>query len=138
MGFQAGQLFVNLPVNDLQASINFFTAFGFGFNSHFTDENATCMILNDITFVMLLTKEFFKTFVSKEIVDTSSHTEVILAFSASSREEVHELVDKALAAGGKKYNDPIDHGFMYSWSFQDIDGHLWESVYMEEGTPEQA
>ncbi|OKP96973.1 VOC family protein [Paenibacillus sp. P46E] len=138
MGFQAGQLFVNLPVNDLQASINFFTALGFGFNPHFTDENATCMILNDNTFVMLLTKEFFKTFVSKEIVDTSSHTEVILAFSASSREEVHELVDKALAAGGKKYNDPIDHGFMYSWSFQDIDGHLWESVYMEEGTPEQA
>ncbi|MGN7760749.1 VOC family protein [Paenibacillus sp. 22594] len=138
MGFQAGQLFVNLPVNDLQASINFFTALGFGFNPQFTDENATCMILNDNTFVMLLTKEFFKTFVSKEIVDTSSHTEVILAFSASSREEVHELVDKALAAGGKKYNDPIDHGFMYSWSFQDIDGHLWESVYMEEGTPEQA
>ncbi|MCE3200172.1 VOC family protein [Paenibacillus sonchi] len=138
MGFKAGQLFVNLPVNDLQASINFFTALGFEFNLQYTDENATCLIINDNTFAMLLTKEFFKTFVSKEITDTSSHTEVIMAFSASSRAEVDELVHKALAAGGKKYNDPVDHGFMYSWSFQDIDGHLWETMYMEEGTAENA
>ncbi|MHA6529696.1 VOC family protein [Paenibacillus sp. BAC0078] len=138
MGFQARQLFVNLPVSDLQASINFFTALGFEFNPQYTDENATCMIINENTFAMLLKNEFFKTFVSKEIVDTSRHTEVILAFSATSRAEVDELVHKALDAGGKKYNDPVDHGFMYSWSFQDIDGHLWEIVYMEESTAENA
>lgn len=132
MGFQARQLFVNLPVSDLQASINFFTALGFEFNPQYTNEQATCMIINENTFAMLLKSEFFKTFVSKEIVDTSGHTEVILAFSATSRAEVDELVHKALDAGGKKYNDPVDHGFMYSWSFQDIDGHLWEIVYMEE------
>lgn len=132
MGYQTGQLFVNLPVSNLQDSINFFTALGFEFNPQFTNENATCMILNANTFVMLLTREFFKTFVSKEIVDTTGHTEVILAFSAASRAEVDELVNKALEAGGKPYNDPVDHGFMYSWSFQDPDGHLWEVVYMEE------
>ncbi|MEK5236295.1 VOC family protein [Paenibacillus sp. FSL L8-0470] len=132
MGFQAGQLFVNLPVDNLQNSINFFTALGFEFNPQYTDENATCMIINGNTFAMLLVKEFFNTFTSKKIIDTSGQTEVILAISASSKTEVDELVQKALAAGGKPFNNPVDHGFMYNWSFQDIDGHLWEVMYMEE------
>lgn len=132
MGYKAGQLFVNLPVSNLQDSINFFTALGFEFNPQYTDENATCMIINDNTFAMLLTKEFFNTFTSKSVVDTAGHTEVILAFSAASRAEVDELVHKALEAGGKPFNDPVDHGFMYNWSFQDIDGHLWEVMYMDE------
>lgn len=132
MGFQAGQLFVNLPVDNLQNSINFFTALGFQFNPQYTDENATCMIINGNTFAMLLVKEFFNTFTSKKIIDTSGQTEVILAISASSKTEVDELVQKALAAGGKPFNNPVDHGFMYNWSFQDIDGHLWEVMYMEE------
>lgn len=101
MGFQAGQLFVNLPVDNLQNSINFFTALGFEFNPQYTDENATCMIINGNTFAMLLVKEFFNTFTSKKIIDTSGQTEVILAISASSKTEVDELVQKALAAGGK-------------------------------------
>lgn len=133
MGYQAGQLFVNLSVNNLQESIKFFTALGFEFNPQYTDENATCMIINGNTFAMLLTKEFFGTFTSKSIIDTAGHTEVILAFSAASRAEVDELVHKALEAGGKPFNDPVDHGFMYNWSFQDIDGHLWEVMYMEQG-----
>lgn len=131
MGFQAGQVFINLPVKHLQESIDFFTALGFEFNSDYTDENATCLIINENTFAMLLTREFFGTFTSKTIIDTSSHTEVIVAISASSREQVDELVNKALAAGGKPYNDPVDMGFMYNWSFQDIDGHLWEVMYMD-------
>ncbi|WP_150266961.1 VOC family protein [Paenibacillus tepidiphilus] len=132
MGFQAGQVFINLPVNQLQASIDFFTALGFEFNPHYTDENATCMIINGNTYAMLLTREYFQTFVTKTIVDASSQAEVIIAISASSRAEVDELVNKALAAGGKPYNDPVDHGFMYNWSFQDVDGHLWEVMYMAE------
>ncbi|UQZ35980.1 glyoxalase/bleomycin resistance/extradiol dioxygenase family protein [Paenibacillus sp. PK3_47] len=132
MGFQAGQVFINFPVKDLQASVEFFTAVGFEFDPNYTDENATCMIINDKTYAMLLTREFFSTFSSKAITDTSSHTEVITAISAVSREQVDELVKKALAAGGKPYNDPSDMGFMYTWSFQDIDGHLWEIMYMDE------
>lgn len=134
MGFQAGQLFVNLPVNHLQESIDFFTALGFGFNPQYTDEKATCMIINENTFAMLLTREFFGTFTSKSIVDTSGHTEVIMALSVPSREQVDELVKKALDAGGKPFNDPVDHGFMYNWSFQDIDGHLWEVMSMDESS----
>ncbi|AIQ51942.1 VOC family protein [Paenibacillus sp. FSL R7-0331] len=132
MGFQAGQLFINLPVANLQRSIEFFTAIGFEFNPQFTDENATCMIINGNSYAMLLTREYFGTFTNKTIIDSAAHTEVITCFSAASREQVDELVQKALNAGGKPFNDPVDHGFMYNWSFQDPDGHLWEVMYMDE------
>ncbi len=95
------------------------------------------MVINENTFVMLLVETFFKTFTNKEIADTSNNTEAILAISAESREQVDELVNKALEAGGKPANDPIDHGFMYGWSFQDIDGHLWEVMYMDESAMDQ-
>lgn len=130
LALTADKTFVNLPVKDLHKTIEFFTKLGFEFNPQFTDEKATCMIINDHTFVMLLVEEFFQTFIKKEIADSSKSTEVIMALSAESREQVDEIVNRALAAGGTAYNDPIDHGFMYTWSFQDIDGHLWEFVYM--------
>lgn len=132
MGLQAKQIYVNMPVKDLNKSVNFFTKVGFEFNPEFTDENATCMVINENTFVMLLVETFFKTFTNKEIADATNNTEAILAISAESREQVDEIVNKALEAGGKPSNDPIDHGFMYGWSFQDIDGHLWEVMYMDE------
>lgn len=132
MGHQANQIFVNLPVKDLNKSIAFFTELGFSFNPQFTDEKATCMIISDNIFVMLLVESSFQTFTKKQIADASESTEVILALSANSREEVDSLVQKALAAGGKASIDAIDHGFMYTWSFQDVDGHLWELVYMDQ------
>lgn len=132
MVVQADKIFVNLPVKDLKKSIDFFTKIGFEFNPQFTDENATCMVISEHIFVMLLIEDFFKTFTKKEISDPTKSTEVILALTAESKEQVDEIVNKALAAGGKASNDPTDHGFMYVWSFQDIDGHLWELTYMEE------
>jgi uncharacterized protein len=132
MALKADKVFINLPVKDLDQSISFFTEIGFEFNPQFTDENATCMVINENAFVMLLVEDFFKTFTKKEISDTTKSTEAILAISADSREQVDEIVNKALAAGGKASNDPVDHGFMYGWSFQDIDGHLWELIYMDE------
>jgi predicted lactoylglutathione lyase len=132
------KLFVNLPVSDLKRSIDFFTQLGFTFDPQFTDDSATCMLLSDEAFVMLLVEPRFSDFVTKQICDTTTHTEVIMCVSADSREEVDALVHKALAAGGKPSNDPIDHGFMYGWSFQDPDGHLWEVMYMDpSGMPEQ-
>lgn len=119
-------------------SVEFFTKLGFEFNAQFTDENATGMIVNDNTFVMLLVESFFKTFTKKDISVAAKSTEVIVALSADSREQVDELVHKALAAGGKPSNDPADHGFMYAWSFQDIDGHLWEVMYMDASAVQQA
>jgi predicted lactoylglutathione lyase len=131
------QIFVNLPVRDLTKSVNFFTQLGFHFDPQFTDENATCMIIGDDAFVMLLVEDFFKAFTKKDLCDTATHTEVILAISAENREQVDDLVNRALAAGGQPSNDPMDQGFMYAWSFQDLDGHLWEVVYMDATAPPQ-
>jgi len=128
----ATKIFVNLPVKDLNKTIEFFTKLGFTFNPQFTDENATCMIVGEDIFVMLLVEKFFKTFTKKEICDTAKNTEVIVALSAESREKVDQMINKAIEAGGKESRAPQDHGWMYGRSFQDNDGHLWEIIYMDE------
>ncbi|GAA4392682.1 VOC family protein [Hymenobacter koreensis] len=134
----ATKIFVNLPVRDLNASVAFFTQLGFRFNAQFTDENATCMIVSEDIYVMLLVKPFFQTFTTKEIADSTKTTEVILALSAESREDVDSMVDKALAAGGKQSKELQDQGFMYARNFQDLDGHLWEVMYMDMSAVPQA
>lgn len=126
------QIFVNLPVKDLSRTVEFFKKLGFAFNPQFTDENATCMIINDNIFVMLLVEKFFKTFTKKEICDTTKDTEVIIALSTESREKVDEMMQHVFEAGGKESREPQDHGWMYGRSFQDINGHLWETIYMDE------
>jgi predicted lactoylglutathione lyase len=125
------KLFVNLAVKDLDRSVAFFTRLGFSFDPRFTDDQATCMILSDEAFVMLLVENRFKDFVKKELIDTATHVEAILALSADSREQVDELARVALEAGGQPANDPVDHGFMYGQSFYDPDGHLWEVFWMD-------
>jgi len=126
------QIFVNLPVKDLSRTVEFFKKLGFAFDAQFTDENATCMIINDNIFVMLLVEKFFKSFTKKEICDTTKHTEVIIALSTDSREKVDEMMQSVFQAGGKESREPQDHGWMYGRSFQDINGHLWEIIYMDE------
>ena len=129
----ASKIFVNLPVKNLTKSIEFFTKLGFSFNQQFTDETATCMIVTDDIFVMLLTQEKFKTFTPNEICDAKKYTEVLVCLSLEGRAKVDEMVRKAVAAGGTTYNEPQDHGFMYGHGFQDLDGHIWELIYMEPG-----
>ncbi len=124
------KIFVNLPVNDLNRSIEFFTKLGFTFNPQFTDETATCMVVSEDIFVMLLTHAKFKTFTPKEICDATKSTEVLVCLSSESRESVDGMVRKAVAAGGTTYNKPQDHGFMYAHGFQDLEGHIWELIYM--------
>jgi predicted lactoylglutathione lyase len=133
----ATKIFVNLPVKDLNKSVEFFTKLGYTFNPQFTDENATCMIVSDDIFVMLLVEKFFKKFTKKEISNASQTTEVILALSADSREKVDEMVKKAVEAGATTPNEKQDQGFMYGWGFQDLDGHLWEVMYMEPSALQQ-
>ena len=125
------QIFVNLPVKDLNKSIEFFTKVGFSFNPQFTDENATCMVMGENIFAMLLTEQYFATFISKEISDAKKVSEVITALSLGSREEVDSIMDKAFKAGGKQYKEPIDYGWMYNRNFEDLDGHQWEFFYMD-------
>lgn len=124
------KIFVNLPVQDLQRSVKFFAALGFDFNPQFTDETATCMIVSDDIFVMLLTRDKFASFTPKPIADAHAVTEVLLALSLDGREAVDAMVAKAVAAGGTTYNEPQDHGFMYAHGFQDPDGHIWELFFM--------
>ena len=131
------KIFVNLPTQNLEQSIKFFTHLGFAFNPQFTDETATGMIVSDDIYVMLLTNEKFKTFTPNSICDATKSTEVLVCLSCDSREEVDTLVHKAIDAGGTIYKDPQDHGFMYGHGFQDLDGHIWELVYMEPGAVDQ-
>lgn len=126
----ARQIFVNLPVKDLPRSVAFFTALGFSFNPQFTSENATCMIVDENIFVMLLVEPFFQGFIKKTICDAHKNTEVLVCLSCESRAEVDELAAKAVAAGGTIPREPEDHGFMYGHAFEDPDGHIWELVYM--------
>jgi uncharacterized protein len=130
----ATQIFVNLPVTDLEKSKAFYTQLGFSINEQFTDENASCVVVNDTIYVMLLTREFFRRFTTKTIVDAHTATESITAISTSSRAGVDALADRALAAGGAQTNPPQEDGFMYSRSFSDRDGHLWEVLHMDAST----
>ncbi len=126
------KIFVNLPVKDLNKTIEFFTRLGFTFNPQFTDENATCMIVGENIFVMLLVDKFFKTFTKKDISDTSKNTEVIVALAVESREKVDQVINMAVGSGGREHKKPQDHGWMYGRGFEDINGHLWEIIYMDE------
>lgn len=134
----ATKIFVNLPVKNLARSIEFFTKLGFAFNPQFTDDTAACMIVAEDIFVMLLTEEKFKSFTPKEICDARTSTEALICLSADTREKVNEMVRKAVAAGGSIYNEPQDHGFMYGHGFQDLDGHIWEVIFMEPSAIRQA
>ncbi len=125
------KIFVNLPVADLEKSMAFFRQLGYAFNPQFTDEKAACMVISDDIYAMLITHAYFKTFTPKSICDAKASTEVLVALSCDTRTAVDEIVDRAIAAGGTKCRDPQDHGFMYERSFQDLDGHIWEHVWMD-------
>jgi predicted lactoylglutathione lyase len=122
-------IFVNLPVKDLEASKRFFGELGFEFNPEFTDDSATAMVVDENIVVMLLVENRFRDFINGEIADPDT-TEVLTCLSADSREEVDEMVEKAIAAGGKPWKPAMAEGPMYGGSFQDPDGHVWEVLHM--------
>lgn len=127
----AKQIFINLPVSDLQRSMDFYTAIGFTNNPQFTDKTAACMVLSEEIYVMLLTHPKFKEFATKEISNTHTLASVINSLSVDSVEEVNTMAEKAVKAGGKETNEAKDYGFMQQRSFEDPDGHLWEVLYMD-------
>jgi len=131
------QIFVSLPVADVQRSLAFFQALGFSYNPQFSDDTAACIIVSDTISVMLSTHAKFREFTPKAVCDTSKAVEVLLSLSCESRELVDSLVAKAVAAGGSTYDKPEDFGFMYTHSFVDPDGHGWGLLHMT-ATPAQA
>lgn len=124
-------IFVNLPVSNLDKSKEFFTKLGFTINDQFTDETAAAIVISDTIFMMLLTQEKFKQFTKKEVANATKTTEAIIALSAESKEKVDEFVDKALEAGATITREPDIYDFMYSRSFDDLDGHQWEILWMD-------
>jgi len=133
------QIFVNLPVKNLDRSVAFWTALGFSFNPQFTDENATCMLVGENIFVMLLVEPYFQGFTPKPVSDATRQTETLIALSLDDRAAVDALVDKVLAAGGTETQPARDLGFMYQRSFADLDGHQWEPFFMApDAIPPQA
>ncbi|MEO6731096.1 MAG: VOC family protein [Ferruginibacter sp.] len=127
----ATKIFVNLPVNDLNRSKEFFTKIGFTINPQFTDETAASVVITEDIYAMLLTHKKFKEFTKKEIADATKTTEVITCLSFESKGQVNELIDKALNAGAIETREPMDYGFMYGRSFNDLDGHIWEIIWMD-------
>ncbi|MEH6419401.1 VOC family protein [Pseudomonas sp. CGJS7] len=124
------QLFVNLPVKNLARTVEFYTQLGYSFNAQFTDENATCMIVGENNFVMLLVEPFFQSFTQKTLVDAKKQVQALLAVSVPDRAAVDALVDKAIAAGATAH-EPKDYGFMYQRAYDDLDGHTWEVFFMD-------
>lgn len=124
-------VFITLPVEKLTRSLDFFTTLGFTFNSDFSDEETACMVLSDTIYVMLGEHAKFLGLIDKPIADPKT-SEVILSFSCKTKEQVTEMAAKALELGARAVNEPEDLGFMFSWGFEDLDGHLWNLIWMNE------
>lgn len=125
------KIFVNLPVRDVSRSIGFFSKLGFRFDPDFTDDNAGSMVVGPDITVMLLSEGFFQTFTTKPAADALRTTETIVTLGVESRDQVDQIVDAALAAGARRSGEPTDQGYMYGRGFEDLDGHLWEIMYMD-------
>ena len=135
----AKRIFLNLPVTDLTKSVDFFTELGFAFDDQFTGNHASCMIIGENIFAMLMVEEFFQKFIpGKEIVDSAHSTEVVVALSVDCRADVDRTIAKALSAGGCECRDATDAGWMYGRAFQDLDGHVWEIFSVDAKQREKA
>jgi uncharacterized protein len=131
------KIFVNVAVKDLERSKAFFSKLGYSFNPQFTDDTAACMVISDDIFAMLLTEAKFKDFTTKPIADANKTTEVLIALSAESKAKVNDIVDMAVKAGAVEARSPMDFGFMFGRSFHDLDGHIWEIIWMDPSAARQ-
>lgn len=122
-------VFITLPVENVNRSIDFFTTLGFKFNPEFSDDQTCCMVLSESIYVMLGEHKKFLSLIDKPIADSKS-SEVILSFGCDSQQQVMEIAGKAIELGARAVNEPEDLGFMFSWGFEDLDGHLWNLIWM--------
>ncbi|MEG1229337.1 MAG: glyoxalase/bleomycin resistance/extradiol dioxygenase family protein [Flavobacterium sp.] len=125
------QIFINLAVKDLQQSMDFYTAMGFTNNPQFSDDTAKCMVWSESIFVMLLTHEKFSSFTAKPIADTKNNVAGLFSLSVNSVEEMNEIMESGMKAGGVEPTEMKDYGFMQQRTLEDFDGHTWEIFYMD-------
>jgi predicted lactoylglutathione lyase len=130
-------LLVSIPVADIERSKAFYARLGFSFNPMFTSETAACMLVGEQASVMLLSHETFAQFAKLPMADATTHTLALYCFSVSARDEVDTVAEAALAAGGTEADGPEDHGFMYTRSFFDLDGHGWQVMWMDPAATQQ-
>jgi uncharacterized protein len=125
------QIFINLPVSDLAKSEVLYTKLGFTVNPQFSDETSKCMVWSESIYVMLLNHEKFMSFATKPIADTKSSVAALLSLSVGSVQEMNNIMEQGLAAGGKELKELADYGFMQQRTLEDLDGHTWEIFYMD-------
>jgi len=126
------KIFLNLAVKDLNKAVSFYNGLGFSTNPKFTNDKGACIVIDENIFVMILVEEFYQTFTNKKICDSATTSEVLISISLDSREQVDEMLDKAVKAGGADYIPANNYGWMYQRTFLDLDGHHWEVFYMDE------
>ncbi|CAD7812876.1 hypothetical protein CHRY9390_02575 [Chryseobacterium aquaeductus] len=128
---EINQIFVNLPVKDIQQTKKFWKAIGFTINEKFSDEKSVCVVMKeDLINVMFLTEEYFKTF-SERPVPKGDTTQVLISIALNSREEVDQIVSTAVENGASQHEEPQDYGWMYQNSFWDINGHGWNVMFAD-------
>jgi predicted lactoylglutathione lyase len=124
-------IFVNIPVRDLKASMAYYKALGFDHNPQFTDETASCIVIDESIYFMVLTHEKFLSFSPNPIPDPKTQTQALYGLSRDSREAVDAIAEAGIKAGGREVREPQDYGFMYSRAVADVDGHVWEFIWMD-------
>jgi uncharacterized protein len=127
----AKQIFINLPVKDLQKSMDLYAAIGFTNNPQFSDEAGKCMVWSESIYVMLLTHEKFKIFATKPISDTKLNLAGLFSLSVENIDEVNSILTNGLKAGGIEPSEMKDYGFMQQRTLEDFDGHTWEIFYLD-------
>lgn len=125
------QIFINLPVSDVQRSMDFYTALGFTNNPQFSDEQGKCMVWSDTIFLMILSHDKFLSFTNKPIADTKTNIAALHSLSLESTDAMNAMMEKGLAAGGIEPTELRDYGFMQQRTIEDFDGHTWELFYMD-------
>jgi uncharacterized protein len=125
------QIFINLPVKDLQKSVDLYAALGFTINPQFSDEAGKCMVWSESIYVMLFTHDKFKIFATKPVADTKTSLAGLFSLSVDSNDEVNNILNNGLKAGGIEPTEMKDYGFMQQRSLEDFDGHTWEIFFMD-------
>jgi len=124
-------IFVNLPINNVDETRAFFAGLGYQFNEQFSDEKALCLVISDTIFAMLVKPEYLNTFLDKPMADPKNGVTALVSLTFDSREEVTSHCEKAFSLGARKYKEPVDMGFMLQWGFEDLNGNIWEAIWMD-------
>jgi predicted lactoylglutathione lyase len=125
------QIAVNLPVEDLDRSVGFFTQLGFTVNPQLTSDTVAHLVISDQISTILVAEQVFRSISRRAVADPATSAEVLVQLKLDSRERVDQLVDAAIRAGGQVANPPNDQGFLYGRSFTDLDGHLWDAFHLD-------